>query len=511
MRKRFVIAIFTFALFALQGNAQSVPRELSPETRALIDAQMQNMKAWYPVQHAEKQIAPPFMQLPPTRLDMREMLQVESEFPIEKPDLVLDILSFYLSDHHDDCAYLLAMSEVQKQISAATFEAENLPQNLLHLALVSSGMNPDYASPAGALGAWHFRYSTGRLYKLRIDEYVDERREIFRSSEAAAKMLSDFYRLYQDWPLAITAYACGPVNVNKALKKVSPERSFDAIYPYLSSPERDMYLSFLAVNVLISNHKAFGIEPVSIPFPIDADTVYVDEDLHLGQLAAVANMDEALLCQLNPVYPKKIVPGTPSLKLPLLVPVGKAVDFIRLKDSIYAYNDSVFFNLKPVETEKSEVAEKAEPYRPGNGFTAVDYSIKSGDNLGFISEWFDTNISEIRYWNGIHGNSIRAGQKLVIYVPESKKSYYSAVDNLSFQQKQAREGKLVEAKKSPEPVKEDLKSGEYVLYTVKSGDNPWSIAKQFPGISDQDILRWNSIDPKGLKIGQKLKIKKLSK
>ncbi|MEA1873270.1 MAG: LysM peptidoglycan-binding domain-containing protein [Bacteroidota bacterium] len=511
MRKLVVIAIFTFALFASQGNAQSVPRELSPETRALINAQMQNMKAWYPVQNAEKQIAPPFMQLPPTRLDMREMLQVESEFPIEKTDLVIDILSFYLSDHHDDCVYLLAMSEVQEQVSGATFKAQNLPQNLIHLALVSSGMNPDYASPTGALGAWQFKYSTGRLYKLRIDEYVDERRELSRSSEAAAKMLFDFYRLYQDWPLAITAYACGPVNVNKALKEVSPQRSFDAIYPHLKSPQRDMYLSFLAVNVLISNHKTFGIEPVSISFPIVSDTVFVDEDLHLGQLAAVANIDEALLCQLNPVYPKKIVPGTKSMRLPLLVPVGKAVDFIRLKDSIYAYNDSVFFNLKPVETEKSEVVEKAEPYRPGKGFTAVDYTIKSGDNLGFISEWFDTNNREIRYWNGIRGNSIRAGQKLVIYVPELKKSYYSAVDNLSFHQKQAREGKLVEQKKSSEPVTEELKFGEYEIYTVKSGDNPWSIAKQFPGVSDQDILRWNSINPKGLKIGQKLKIKKLSK
>ncbi len=511
MRKLFVIALCSLAILALQGNAQSVPRELSPETRALINAQMQNMKAWYPVKNAEKQVAPPLMLMPLSRSDMRTMLQTQSDFPLEKADLVLDILEFYLSDHQDDCRYLLAMSELQKQVSGAAFEAQNAPPNLMHLALVSSGMNPEYASPSGALGAWQFMYSTGRLYKLRIDEFVDERREITRSSQAAANMLSDFYRLYQDWPLAITAYACGPVNVNKALKKAKPKRSFDAIYPYLDSPQRDMYPSFLAVNVLISNHKAFGIEPALIPFPLDADTVYVDENLHLGQLAAVAHLDEVLLCQLNPVYTKKIVPGTKDVNLPLLVPVGKAADFLRLKDSIYAYNDSAFFNIKSIKESSSEELVKAEPYRPGNGYTAVDYTIKSGDNLGFISEWFNTNMSEIRYWNGIYGNSIRAGQKLVIYVPESKKTYYSAVDKLSFQQKQAREGKLVEPKKSPELVKKEFKSGEYRNYIVKSGDNPWSIAKQFPGVSDQDILRWNAIDPKGLKIGQILKIKKLSK
>jgi membrane-bound lytic murein transglycosylase D len=182
-----------------------------------------------------------------------------------------------------------------------------------------------------------------------------------------------------------------------------------------------------------------------------------------------------------------------------------------MKDSIYNYKDSLYFNLKPLVAETKSVKEIPIQYTPGKGYTPVDYTIKSGDNLGYITDWFDTQISEVRYWNGIRGNTIRAGQKLVIYVPDSKKTYYSSVDKLSFQQKQAREGKFISSKAKVLPIEEKLKTGEYTLYTVRSGDNPWQIAKKYPGVSDQDILRWNGISPRDLKPGQKLKIKKISK
>ncbi len=496
--------------FPFWGMSQASPRELSPETRALISAQIEHLKNWYPVKNAEKQTAPPLLHIPASKNDLRDLLRSsQTAFPLVKEDLVLDILDVYVSDYYEDCAYLLSVADLQYTLSSEIFQSENIPSELMYLALVKSGMNPEFTSSAGALGTWQFMYSTGRLYKLRIDEYVDERREISRSSQAAAQMLHDLYRLYKDWSMAITAYSCGPGNVNKAIRKAGTS-DFESIYPYLPSPERDLYPSFLAIHLLIQHPTDFGVEPAVINYPTDVDTVYVDEDLHLGQVAEVVGLDENLLCQLNPVYPKHIVPGAKEAALPMCLPLGKAADFLELKDSVYAYKDSLFFNLKPEVVEDESEPVKAEPYRPGNGFVAVDYTIKSGDNMGYISEWFDINMSEIRYWNGIHGNSIRAGQKLIVYVPESKQAYYSAVDKLSFQQKQAREGKLVEAKKKVEPAKEELKPGTYVVYTVKSGDNPWKIAKQYPGVSDQDILRWNSIDPKGLRPGQKLKIKKVS-
>jgi membrane-bound lytic murein transglycosylase D len=103
---------------------------------------------------------------------------------------------------------------------------------------------------------------------------------------------------------------------------------------------------------------------------------------------------------------------------------------------------------------------------------------------------------------------IRAGQRLLIYVPKDRADYYRQYDKLSHAEKERREGKRVKVEKKEIQKHEPLKAGEYTIYTVKKGDNPWTISQKYPGVSSQDILRWNNIRPKDLKPGQKLKIKK---
>ncbi len=255
----------------------------------------------------------------------------------------------------------------------------------------------------------------------------------------------------------------------------------------------------------MNNPNLFHLTKEDLSLTNAYDTVWIEEKLHLGQVSEVLKLDQALLCHVNPVYFQNIIPG--DKVLPLLLPAGKSQEFTALKDSIFAYKDSSFFNIKPPEV----VADIPKPNTPDKNFSPVDYTVKSGDNLGYISIWFDVKISEIRIWNNIRGNAIRAGQKLVVYVPKKQESYYVAVDKLTFKQKQAREGKIVKAETTqPKPQKtETLKTGEYEIYVVKSGDNPWTIAKKYPGVSNQDILRWNDIKPKNLRPGQKLKIKKV--
>ncbi|MFO7791301.1 MAG: LysM peptidoglycan-binding domain-containing protein, partial [Bacteroidales bacterium] len=176
------------------------------------------------------------------------------------------------------------------------------------------------------------------------------------------------------------------------------------------------------------------------------------------------------------------------------------------EDSMYHYRDSFYFSRPNPEDNLANGTQKKNI--PGDDFVPVNYTIKSGDNIGFLSEWFDTPASSIRYWNNIRGNFIRAGQTIVVYVPKDKKNHYTALESMSFAEKQAREGEIVSKNSQKQTQKEKLKHGTYILYTVKPGDNPWQIAKKHPGISDQDILRWNNINPQDLKPGQKLKIKK---
>jgi membrane-bound lytic murein transglycosylase D len=139
------------------------------------------------------------------------------------------------------------------------------------------------------------------------------------------------------------------------------------------------------------------------------------------------------------------------------------------------------------------------------------YTVKSGDNLGYISEWYHVRISDLRYWNNIRRNLIRSGQKLVIYVPKNKDSMYRKIDSMTFAEKQKTIGKDVSTTAQSTQVSgisTGLDFNDYIYYTVREGDTLWDIAKKYPGISDDDIKRLNNIsDASKIKPGQKLKIK----
>jgi membrane-bound lytic murein transglycosylase D len=126
--------------------------------------------------------------------------------------------------------------------------------------------------------------------------------------------------------------------------------------------------------------------------------------------------------------------------------------------------------------------------------------------LGFISEWYNVSVQNLKYWNNLRSNSIRSGQKLAVYVHKTKVSKYEPVNKMTFSEKQVSIGK--QAKPSTIQPVEALKSGEFEFYTVKRGDTLWDIAKLFPGVTDTEIMRWNGIsDASKITVGQQLKIK----
>ena len=149
----------------------------------------------------------------------------------------------------------------------------------------------------------------------------------------------------------------------------------------------------------------------------------------------------------------------------------------------------------------------------------IHYIVKSGDNLGFISEWFHVGLSDLKYWNNIDGTMIRAGQKLLIYVPDSKVAHYKKINEMSFAEKQKMIGKDVGTGASQSitndealPEDEDEEPGEdFIFYTIRSGDTLWEIAQKYPGVTDTDIMKLNNItDADKIQPGQVIKIKRKS-
>jgi membrane-bound lytic murein transglycosylase D len=118
-------------------------------------------------------------------------------------------------------------------------------------------------------------------------------------------------------------------------------------------------------------------------------------------------------------------------------------------------------------------------------------------------------VNEIKDWNGLYRNNIRSGQKLVIYVPKNKADRYKDINSMTFSQKQASIGKqTTTSSQNNVQTVSTLSAGEYELYTVRRGDTLWEIAKQYPGVSDNDIMQWNGLSESSkLSVGQQLKIK----
>jgi membrane-bound lytic murein transglycosylase D len=352
-------------------------------------------------------------------------------------------------------------------------------------------------------------YGTGRMYSLAINSLVDERRDPIKSTHAAAQFMQDLYHIYGDWILVIAAYNCGPGNVNKAIRRSGGKRNFWDIYHYLPRETRGHVPAFVAATYFMNYYEDHNLKPRKINFSMPVDTILVTEELHLEQVAHVLNVPLQLLRDLNPQFKWDIIPGhekTYALRIPLEL----SMKFIELNDSIFSYRDSVYFNKeKKIANPSHHASGNFLPGPPSPNMAKLYYTVKSGDNLGYIAEWYNVRLTDLKYWNDISGTVIRSGQKLVVYVPKNKLTYYREINNKSFDEKQRIAGKEALSTGDMNRTESMYYQGDYIYYTVKSGDTLWEIAKKFPGVTDTDLMEMNGItDVSRIQPGQVIKVKK---
>ncbi|MCK4664330.1 MAG: transglycosylase SLT domain-containing protein [Bacteroidales bacterium] len=402
---------------------------------------------------------------------------------------------------------MLGLQDYYFPVFEEILDANNLPLELKYLPVIESALNPRAVSRAGATGIWQFMYSTGKMYKLEINSYIDERKDPVKSTYAAVNFLKDLYNIYGDWILAIAAYNCGPGNVNKAIRRSGGKRNYWDIYYRLPRETRGYVPAFIAANYVMNYYSEHNLTPQKIEIPVFVDTIMINEKLHLKQVSEVLNMPIKQLRDLNPQYRRDIIPaGKKSYSLKL--PVEYTMQFIDLSDSIFDYKDSVFFNPNIIHNPPEYTRYVPKP--PSKDHIKIYYTVQSGDNLGYIADWYNVRISDLRYWNNIRRNLIRAGQKLVIYKKKNIVGKYKKINSMSFAEKQKMIGKTVPTEIADNTKQEEYPDdNNYVYYTVKRGDNLWDIAKKYPGVSNTDIMKINNItNANNLTPGQKLRIKR---
>ena len=310
----------------------------------------------------------------------------------------------YATKLRHQVSYMLGMMEYYEPIIEQALDVHGVPNELKYLPVIESALNPVAVSRVGATGLWQFMYSTGKLYGLKQNSLVDDRRDPMKATWAAAKHLRDLYDRFGAWDLAIAAYNCGTGNVNKAIYRSGGKTNFWDIYYYLPRETRGYVPAFIAATYIMTYHAEHGICPMDSKLPLTTDTIMVNRLLHFDQIAAVCDIDMETLRGLNPQYKEDVIPGK-FLPGSLRLPEDKIRTFILSGDSIYNYNREKYFSEEKVKVLKGQAT--------NTGF--VVHKIRSGESLSTIARRYRVTITDLKRWNNLRSNNIVAGKTLKIY------------------------------------------------------------------------------------------------
>lgn len=497
------------------------------------------VKSWY-VQNAflldstEMAEADTLKQALPDSVYIQRLQSLQSAVSLSFNPTVRNFITMYTLRKPKQVAIMLGLANYYFPIFEEALAKYDLPMELKYLPIIESALNPDANSSASAVGLWQFMYSTARMYKLEVSTFVDERRDPIKSTDAAVRYLKDLYSIYKDWHLVIAAYNCGPGNVNKAIKRSGDKRDYWKIYYRLPKETRGYVPAFIAANYVMNFYQNHNILPKNPDFPIITDTIMVNDYLNFNQISEVLGLSLDEIRTLNPQYRRDIIPAGKDKPYSLVLPQDEISAYIENEKEIHDHRRDEFFPNNQIVNPQDYYAHVT----PGEikGKDKVVYTIKPGDSVGLIAQWFRVRTSDLRYWNDIHRNFIKAGQKLAIYVPKGQGEYYKSLNRMGYNEKQrslskkptSSSAKLAktsslkskttvsknsDAKSIADNDADNSKSGsgddgsEYIYYKVKRGDNFWSIAKKFPGVSNYDIMKLNKIgEANNLKVGQVIKI-----
>lgn len=334
-----------------------------------------------------------------------------------------------------------------------------LPLELALVPIIESGFYPFSYSAGSASGLWQFIPSTGKLYDLKQNWWVDERRNVLKSTKAALRYLEGLYYFFKkDWLLAVAAYNTGPGRVKKMIaRNKALGRPTDFFSLKLPAETRGYVPRLLAVSHLIKFPKKYGQRLYPIEFEPFLKSVKLRAQVDLSLVSELTGLSLDEIYTYNPGLNRWATPPVKNYKL--FLPKALVPKFIT---DLTAYPNSQRIRW-------------------------LRHQVKLGDSLNNIAKKYHTDKFYLKIANNLVSNIIKVGDFVIVPVPQKDKNYYSL---------------SVETRKKRSLQKQ--RKGKKVIYTIKSGDSLWSIAR-FYNTHVEYLLKWNKISPKDdLLIGQKL-------
>lgn len=372
--------------------------------------------------------------------------EIQFELDIKETDLLKDYFRYYTKEKHHVFQDWLKRAEQYLPYIRKVFTQRGLPQDLIFLPFAESGFNPLAYSHAGAAGMWQFMPATGRMFGLESNWWIDERRDPYMSTIAAAKYLKQLYDQFEDWYLVLAAYNAGGGHVSQAMSRSGAKDYFDLASTRQLHNETCRYVpKFLAVLKIVRNLETLGFDPLSWDAPEEPSSIQVPPGTNLAALADVVGLKWSEFQTLNPSFRRTTAPpdGQPRVYVP--------------KQKIAT--------AKAFATKSKTMARKG----------VHRYRIRPGDSWWGLSRRFNVPVSALKQFNQTSSNTLRTGQWVLIPGHQEDKKRGK---NVAFQG----------------------------VYTVKSGDTLWGIARSL-GVGVEDINQANpGLSARQLSVGQKIRL-----
>ena len=398
------------SILSLGDNLHDIPI-VYPESFETDVKQMQ--ENWYLRNYADIDLQADSRQpVTATDAEITERLQ-QLPTVIEMPfnSVVRSYIDMYANRRRQLVENMLGMSLYYMPIFEEALDRYGMPLELKYLPVIESALNPVAVSRAGATGLWQFMLPTAQGEGLEVSSVVDERRDPYRSSDAAARYLKKLYGIFGDWSLAIAAYNCGPGNVTKAMRRAGYNaKDFWAIYPFLPTETRGYVPAFIAANYIMNYYDKHNISPALARKPIVTDTVHVNKRVHFQQISDVMGIPMDELRILNPQYRTDLIPGD-IRPYALVLPSLQAYAYLSNEDSIVNHNAELYARRDVVEPGMRQGSDAGGEYV--DELVVKYHTVKRGETLSSIARKYGVTKASIRSANKI-GNRVRRGQRLKI-------------------------------------------------------------------------------------------------
>ncbi len=313
--------------------------------------------------------------------------KILSAFPTILNDKVMSFIDLFQNKADSYFSKSLARSQAYEDMMKNILREKNLPEELFYLALIESGYNPHAQSRAKATGIWQFMNQTGKRYGLKVDKWVDERRDPEKSTYAAAEYLKDLYEMFNCWYLAAAGYNAGEGKVLQAMKRAKSQDFWEiSKHRYLKQETKQYVPMFLAAMIIAQDPEKYGFSNIDYHPPLVYEKVAVPPGTRLDRIARAAETNLEEIRALNPALRRdKTPPQAASFEINL--PPGKK--------EVFETNFSRVFKLDPR--------------------TARKHQIRRGDTLGQIAKKYRVDVQEICKGNEITPKTIlRPGDTLLL-------------------------------------------------------------------------------------------------